>query len=71
MTSLDATVAVIDALEQLNIPYILVGSLSTNYYGIPRSTQDADFVVELGDHSVAAARLSAGVRLLFRPANEL
>ena len=42
----EATLAVIDALETLGIPYMLVGSLSSNAYGIPRSTHDADFVVE-------------------------
>jgi len=43
-----ATLAVIDALEAVGVPYMLVGSFASNYYGIPRSTQDADFVVELG-----------------------
>jgi len=39
----EATVAVIDALQALDIPYILVGSLASSLYGIPRSTKDADF----------------------------
>jgi len=52
MTSEDAAVAVIDALHDLAIPYILVGSFSSNYYGIGRSTKDADFVVQLGPRSV-------------------
>jgi hypothetical protein len=38
---------VADALEQSGVPYMLVGSFSSNYYGIPRSTKDADFVVQL------------------------
>lgn len=46
MTGNEATLAVIDALEALAIPYMLVGSLSSNVYGIPRSTHDADFVIE-------------------------
>lgn len=45
MTSEDAVIAVIDALERLGIQYMLVGSLSVNVYAIPRSTQDADFVL--------------------------
>jgi hypothetical protein len=45
-TENEATLAVIDALETLGIPYMLVGSLSSNAYGIPRSTHDADFVIE-------------------------
>ena len=40
-------VRVADALGASGIAYLLVGSFSSNYYGIPRSTKDADFVVEL------------------------
>ena len=29
------------------IPYMVVGSISSNLYGIPRSTKDAGYVVEL------------------------
>ena len=36
-----------DALTASGIAYLLAGSFSSNYYGIPRSTKDADFVVEL------------------------
>jgi hypothetical protein len=46
MTGDEATLAVIDVFDQLKVPYMLVGSFSTNLYGIPRSTEDADFVVE-------------------------
>jgi hypothetical protein len=45
-----------DALTGCGIAYLLAGSFSTNYYGIPRSTQDADFVVQL-DRAVEAAFL--------------
>jgi hypothetical protein len=47
MTTDEAALAVVDALEALGIPYMLVGSFSSNYYGIGRSTLDADFVVQL------------------------
>ena len=47
MNSDEATAAVIDALDALHVPYMLVGSFSSNFYGVPRSTQDADFVVQL------------------------
>ena len=40
---------VIEALEACGIPYMLVGSYSSNSYGVPCSTQDADFVIELGE----------------------
>jgi hypothetical protein len=44
----DIVVAMVNALLTANIPYMLVGSLSSNAYGIPRSTKDADLVVQLG-----------------------
>jgi hypothetical protein len=46
-------VALIDAIEQANVPYMVVGSLSANVYGITRSTKDADFVLELGHRSMS------------------
>ncbi len=42
------TLAVIDALSAEDIPFLVVGSYSTNVYGIPRSTKDADIVIDLG-----------------------
>jgi hypothetical protein len=65
MTSEEATVAVIDALDALHIPYMLVGSFSSNYYGIGRSTKDADFVIQLGSESLSdlAKHLGAAFRL--------
>lgn len=54
MNSDEATVAVIDALQTLGIPYILVGSLASNLYGIPRSTNDADFSVQVGAGGIRA-----------------
>jgi hypothetical protein len=41
------TLRVIGALEACQISYFLSGSFASNYYGVPRSTKDADFVVEL------------------------
>lgn len=48
MTINDVALRVVDAFNQAGIPFMLVGGFSSNYYGIPRSTRDADFVVELG-----------------------
>jgi nucleotidyltransferase AbiEii toxin of type IV toxin-antitoxin system len=61
----EATVSVIEALEACAIPYMLVGSYSSNAYGIPRSTQDADFVIELGEASITelARRLAPSIRI--------
>jgi len=47
VTADEALVAVLDALDAAGIPFMLVGSLASNFHGIPRSTRDADFVVEL------------------------
>lgn len=44
--------AVFAALDAAAIPYMLVGSLASNFHGIPRSTRDADFVVELATDSL-------------------
>jgi Nucleotidyl transferase AbiEii toxin, Type IV TA system len=61
----EATVSVIEALETCGIPYMLVGSYSSNAYGVPRSTQDADFVIELGEASIAelARRIAPSIRI--------
>jgi len=40
------TLRVIDALEAEGIPYFLSGSFASNFYGIPRSTKDAVFVLQ-------------------------
>ena len=65
MTPTEATTSVLDGLNALQIPYMLVGSFSSNYYGIPRSTKDADFVVHLqpGMLSNLAARIGPPFRL--------
>ncbi|HEY3242934.1 MAG TPA: hypothetical protein VGM03_06230 [Phycisphaerae bacterium] len=65
MKSDEAVIAVIDALNDLQLPYVLSGSFASNHYAIPRSTQDADFVLELGSSSIGelADRLGAEFRL--------
>ena len=42
------TLRVAEALSASGVPYLLSGSFASNYYGIPRSTKDADFVMQLG-----------------------
>lgn len=42
----------IDALESLQVPYMIVGSYSSNLHGIPRLTRDADIVVVLDRISI-------------------
>ncbi len=46
----------IDCLERLNrsgIPYMLTGSMASNYWGTPRTTHDLDFVVVMQPTDVA------------------
>lgn len=64
-SSNDVTLAVIDALDACGVPYMLVGSYSSNMYGINRSTMDADFVIQLGSCSIldVARRLPPTVRV--------
>ena len=38
---------VLNALNTLQIPYMIVSSFASNYWGRPRTTHDADVVVEL------------------------
>ena len=52
MTSDQALAHIIDRLERGGVGYLLVGALSSNLYGVPRATDDADVEV--------ATRLDAG-----------
>ncbi len=47
--SYEDALIVVRVLEEAGIPYILVGSLSSNAWGIPRATKDADFVIATGE----------------------
>lgn len=38
---------IVDALEQLSVPYHLGGSVASSLYGQPRSTQDVDLIADL------------------------
>ncbi len=45
----------VDCLARLNrfgIPYMLAGSMASNFWGIPRSTHDLDFVLRLRPDTV-------------------
>lgn len=47
MTGTESLLELVAAFERSEIPYMIVGSYSSNFYGIPRSTKDADLVVHL------------------------
>lgn len=45
----------IDAVRRLNragVAYLLTGSMASNYWGVPRTTHDLDFVVQLPVESI-------------------
>lgn len=45
-SSFEALIDVIRVLQTHQIPYMLVGAFSSNAYGYPRATKDADIVIE-------------------------
>lgn len=47
MNGTESLLLLIEAFDRMEVPYMIVGSYSSNYYGIPRSTKDADLVVHL------------------------
>lgn len=57
MTTEDLVASVFDALAALDIPFMVSGSLASNFYGVPRATQDADLVLDLADLPVDALAL--------------
>jgi hypothetical protein len=67
MTAMEFVTSVIDALEKLHIPYMAVGSFSVNVYGKPRSTKDADFVIELGQTPVNSLSRELGDAFVLDP----
>lgn len=45
-TGEDAVATLLDVLNAHGVPYMIVGSFSSNRYGVPRATHDADFVID-------------------------
>jgi hypothetical protein len=56
-SSTQLVLRVIALFEGLGIPYMLVGSFSSNFYGRPRSTKDADFVITISDDQLSKLRM--------------
>jgi hypothetical protein len=54
MTAAECIREVIDALDRLGVAFMVVGSFSSNVYGLPRSTKYADFVIQQGSQSLAS-----------------
>ncbi|MEM6468431.1 MAG: hypothetical protein AAF802_02595 [Planctomycetota bacterium] len=53
MTEEELLVDCLRRLEGSGIDYMLVGSMAGNYWGVPRSTHDIDFVIEYGADQVS------------------
>jgi hypothetical protein len=47
MVQEEALKPVIELLNTLKIPYMLVGAIAVNYYSVPRLTHDADLVIQI------------------------
>ena len=47
MKPLEVLKLVLAQLERMGLPYMVGGSLASSFYGRPRSTYDADLVVDL------------------------
>ncbi len=43
----EAVGILLDILNELGLDYMVVGSFSSNRYGVPRATKDADFVLKI------------------------
>ena len=67
MNANDIVLDFIHAFDELAIPYMVVGSYSSNLYGRPRSTKDADFVIQCPDAAMAALRAKLGKKYTFDP----
>ncbi len=65
MTGLQVVAAVLEALDAVNAPYMLTGSLASNVYGIARATKDADIVVDFAaaDLDRLMAHMDSRIRL--------
>ena len=58
---------IVDGLAAAGIPYVVVGSLAANAYGIVRSTLDVDIVVETQPGHIAALMAALGSEFELEP----
>jgi hypothetical protein len=61
----EAVGIMLDALNDLGLDYMVVGSFSSNRYGVPRATKDADLVLRIvaADRERLFARLPAAFKV--------
>jgi hypothetical protein len=67
MTSNEAVLQMVAALEVAGVPYMLVGSYSSNFYGVARATYDADFVIQIGPDALRQLTTQLGTELRLDP----
>ena len=67
MKALDALRTFTDFLNREKIPYMVVGSFSSNYHGLPRSTKDADIVIEFDSSNWSEISLNLPEGLILDP----
>jgi hypothetical protein len=63
----EIVLTVIDFLNEHELPYMVVGSLATNVYCVPRSTEDGDVVVQSSIAQVAHDISRAHGKVRFDP----
>jgi len=64
-TDEEAVVFVMNALDACGARWMLTGSLASNMFGVPRSTQDADFVIKVEPEGLRSFRASLDDRFQF------
>ena len=67
MTAEDIVLSVAAALERAGIPYMAVGALAGVYYGINRTTDDADFVIQVDELNLSTLRQALGAEFIVDP----
>jgi hypothetical protein len=60
----DLVLQFVDALHAAGVQYMLVGSYSSNFYGRPRSTKNADFVAEINEGQLKTIGAALGADFL-------
>lgn len=55
---IEVTLKVTHVLEQLDIPYLLGGSLASTLYGMVRTTQNSDIIAEMSPKHIPTFVLS-------------
>ena len=67
MTAEDIVVTVTRALRQAEIPHMTVGAFVGIYYGMSRTTDDADFVIQVDDLRLSKLRGALGPGFIVDP----